>query len=74
MAYKMKYQGDSSAFPFKSPVKYEKNPEELIKRLSGPKVDPDAPGTPGEPGYEPPVTREDLDEKGKKLYDKLRKK
>ena len=74
MAYKMKYQRDFSAFPFKSPVKYEKNPKELIKRLSGPKVDPDAPGTPGEPGYEPPFMREDLDEKGKKLYDKLRKK
>jgi len=74
MAYKMKYQGKSSAFPFKSPVKYEKDPKKLIERLSGPKVDPDAPGTPGEPGYEPPVRREDLDEKGKKLYDKLRKK
>jgi len=37
------------------------------------KVDPDAPGTPGKPGYEPPVRREDLDEKGKKLWDQLRK-
>jgi len=34
------------------------------------KVDPDAPGTPGEPGYEPPVKREDLDDKGKALWDK----
>jgi len=33
------------------------------------KVDPDAPGTPGEPGYEPPVKREDLDEMGKKIWD-----
>tara|TARA_A100000172_G_scaffold345_1_gene238 strand:+ start:16 stop:213 length:198 start_codon:yes stop_codon:yes gene_type:complete len=37
-------------------------------------VDLDAPGIPGKPGYEPPVRRSDLDEKGKKLYDKLRKK
>jgi len=33
------------------------------------KVDPDAPGTPGKPGYEPPVKREDLDEEGKKIWD-----
>jgi hypothetical protein len=33
------------------------------------KVDPDAPGTPGKPGYEPPVKREDLDEMGKKIWD-----
>jgi len=33
------------------------------------KVDPDAPGTPGTLGYEPPVKRSDLDTKGKKLYD-----
>ena len=38
------------------------------------KVDPDAPGTPGEPGYEPPVKREDLDEAGKKRWDELRAK
>ena len=37
------------------------------------KVDPDAPGTPGKPGYEPPVKRSDLDDKGKKLYDSKRK-
>ena len=37
-------------------------------------VDPDAPGTPGEPGFEPPVKRTDLDKKGKKLYDKLHSK
>ena len=34
-------------------------------------IDPDAPGTPGQPGYEPPVKREDLDTKGQGLYDKL---
>ena len=28
-------------------------------------VDPDAPGTPGKPGYEPPVRRSDLDKKMK---------
>ena len=38
------------------------------------KVDPDAPGTPGKPGYEPPVKREDLDEKGKAIFDKHRTK
>ena len=37
------------------------------------KVDPDAPGTPGKPGYEPSVKREDLDDKGKEIYDNLRK-
>ena len=37
------------------------------------KVDPDAPGTPGKPGYEPPVAREELDAKGKEIYDNLRK-
>ena len=33
------------------------------------KVDPDAPGTKGKPGYEPPVKRSDLDDKGKALWD-----
>ena len=32
-------------------------------------IDPDAPGIEGEPGYEPPVRREDLDELGKKIWD-----
>jgi len=41
---------------------------------SKPPVDPDAPGTPGKPGYEPPVNREDLDDKGKKLFDANQKK
>ena len=36
-------------------------------------VDPDAPGTPGKPGYEPPVVRGELDAKGKKIYDDLKK-
>ena len=36
-------------------------------------VDPDAPGTPGTEGYEPPVNREELDSKGKEIYDNLRK-
>ena len=34
------------------------------------KVDPDAPGTKGKPGYEPPVKRSDLDTKGKAIWDK----
>ena len=38
------------------------------------KVDPDAPGTPGKPGYEPPVKRSDLDAKGKAIWDKNNKK
>jgi hypothetical protein len=33
-------------------------------------VDPDAPGTPGKPGYEPKVKRKDLDAKGKDTFDK----
>ena len=41
------------------------------KKPVGPKVDPDAPGTPGEPGYEPPVKRSDFDEgsKQQKMFD-----
>jgi len=38
------------------------------------KVDPDAPGTPGKPGYEPPVKRSDLDAKGKAIWDAHRAK
>jgi hypothetical protein len=34
--------------------------------------DPDAPGTPNTPGYEPPVVRKELDKKGKEIYDNLR--
>ena len=44
------------------------------KYKKGGTVDPDAPGTPGKPGYEPPVKRSDLDEKGKKTWDNLRNK
>ena len=36
-------------------------------------VDPDAPGTKGKPGYEPPVVKEELDANGKEIYDNLRK-
>ena len=38
------------------------------------KVDPDAPGTPGTAGYEPPVKRSDLDAKGKAIWDAKRAK
>ena len=41
--------------------------------LNQDKVDPDAPGTPGKPGHEPSVKREELDDKGKEIYDNLRK-
>jgi len=77
MAFKLR-SGNKS--PFKnigsSPVKdmktgkYEHSFESPVKQ----KVDPDAPGTPGKPGYEPPVKREDLDDKGKAIYDKHRAK
>ena len=42
-----------------SPLEYEKDPKEFAKRKSGPKVDPDAPGEPGTPGYEPKVKSTD---------------
>ena len=66
-----------------SPFEYEKDPKEFIKRKSkenleatvniGPKVDPDAPGKPGTPGFEPPVTRSDFDEgsEQQKMFDDL---
>jgi len=38
------------------------------------KIDPDAPGTPGKPVYEPPVKRSDLDDKGKAIWDAHRAK
>ena len=50
-----------------------KSPFAMHKGKPHKKVDPDAPGTPGKPGYEPPVVREELDKKGKKIYDDLRK-
>ena len=43
-----------------------------VKPQDKKKVDPDAPGTPGKPGYEPPVKRSDLDAKGKAIWDKHR--
>ena len=43
-----------------------------VKSQNKKKVDPDAPGTPGKPGYEPPVKRSDLDAKGKAIWDKHR--
>ena len=32
-------------------------------------IDPDAPGVPGTPGYEPKVKREELDARGKEIFD-----
>ena len=61
MAFKMK-SGNTSSFKNmgSSPAKQ--------------KVDPDAPGTLGKPGYEPPVKREDLDAEGRAIYDAHRAK
>ena len=60
MGYKMK-RGAAPKYKElgSSPLEYEKDPKEFIKRKSGPKVDPDAPGEPGTPGYEPAVTSMD---------------
>jgi len=44
----------------------------LYQKSDDKPVDPDAPGTPGKPGYEPSVKYEDLDEAGKKLWHKVR--
>ena len=52
-----------------SPVEYHAEGHTPGKKEIGPKVDPDAPGEPGTPGYEPPVNREDLDDKGKAIFD-----
>ena len=61
---------------FESPAKAGPETEQfdIDKHLDKQPVDPDAPGTPGKPGYEPPVKRSDLDEAGKKKWDELRKK
>tara|TARA_R100000152_G_C6768483_1_gene193989 strand:+ start:205 stop:426 length:222 start_codon:yes stop_codon:yes gene_type:complete len=67
MAFKMKYK--KGGFPFKKTIAKEKTFEETEGKDY---VDPDAPGIPGQPGYEPPVRYEDLDEEGKKLWHKLR--
>ena len=56
------------------PQKGTKKHEDRRLKQNKQTVDPDAPGTPGEPGYEPPVRREDLDEEGKKLWDSKNKK
>ena len=37
-------------------------------------IDPDAPGIPGTPGYEPKVKREELDDRGKEIFDANKKK
>ena len=57
---------------FSSPF-MAKSPFAMHKGKPHNKVDPDAPGTPGKPGYEPPVVREELDDEGKEIYDNLRK-
>jgi hypothetical protein len=36
-------------------------------------IDPDAPGVPGTPGYEPKVKRSELDTKGKEIFDANKK-
>ena len=87
MAYRMKSSGLPFKELGSSPAKQKgmtglTEEERKMKRaklssdvksfVTGKKVDPYAPGTPGEPGYEPPVRREDLDAEGKKLYDSKR--
>ena len=75
--------GDVDLSPgYEDPIKIQKVQREgltphsqkfsKIAKANTKKVDPDAPGTPGQPGYEPPVRREDLDEKGKAIWDKHR--
>jgi hypothetical protein len=63
--------------PGKGKRLFEMSEKELKALGFGPKkikgimaVDPDAPGTPGKPGYEPKVKRKDLDAKGKDTFDK----
>jgi hypothetical protein len=51
----------------KAPFKLKSGNKPSMAKMAG--VDPDAPGTPGKPGYEPPVRREELDKKGKKIFD-----
>ena len=64
------------AFKMKSALKFGQKTAFKMKTYSPAKqnVDPDAPGTPGKPGYEPPVVRRELDEKGKAIYDAHRNK
>jgi len=65
MVYKMKHK--KGGFPFKTDDKIKKSTEsahgqledaqvEYEEDLKNQSVDPDAPGTPGKPGFEPPVT------------------
>mgnify|MGYP003661154811 CR=1 FL=1 len=60
---------DGSGLTMKSPMKAGPETKQFdIDDID--KVDPDAPGTKGKPGYEPPVKRSDLDAKGKAMFDK----
>ena len=74
MGYGMKYT--KGGFPFKaSPAKAGPEVKQFdiddhTEKKTKPKVDPDAPGTQGTPGYEPSVKRSDLDAKGKAIWDK----
>ena len=69
MAFKMNYNNGN--FPFKKTIAKEKTFENTEGKDY---IDPDAPGTPGQPGFEPPVLREDLDERGKQIWDAHRAK
>ena len=64
------------AFKMKGALKFGQKTAFKMKTYSPAKqnVDPDAPGTPGKPGYEPPVVRGELDEKGRAIYDAHRNK
>ena len=55
----LKHKSDSTGF-------------DMDKHIDEQPVDPDAPGTPGEPGYEPPVRRSDFDEgsEQQKMFDR----
>ena len=76
MAFKLK-SGNRTSFKNmgSSPVKdmktgkYEHSFESPTKQKK--KVDPDAPGTPGKPGFEPPVRRSDFDKgsEQQKMFD-----
>ena len=47
-----------------SAFKKEENlPEEQQQIITNKGIDPDAPGVPGEPGYEPPVEKKDYNKK-----------
>ena len=63
---------DGSGLTMKSPIYAGVETKEARGEMMGDidKVDPDAPGTKGKPGYEPPVKRSELDAKGKAIFDK----